>query len=49
MSSHLNSLFKSKAIKPIIGHKYKLEDAAKAQYDIINNTGTTGRLTLILN
>lgn len=49
MSNHINSLFKANAIKPIIGHKYKLQDAAKAQNDVINNNGTTGRLTLIVD
>lgn len=49
MSSHVNSLFRSNAIKPIAEHKYKLEEAAKAHNDVINNSGTTGRLTLLIN
>lgn len=48
MANHVNALFKCKAIRPVIGHKYKLEEAAKAQNDVINNTGTTGRLTLLV-
>lgn len=49
MSSHINALFKSQAIKPVLGKKYKLEEAAQAQNDVINNIGTAGRLTLIVD
>lgn len=48
MYSHINALLKKKCIKPIVEHLYKLEDAAKAQNDVINNPGTTGRLTLLV-
>jgi len=34
------------AFKPILGQKYPLEQAAQAHIDIIQNSGTTGRLTL---
>lgn len=49
MFSHLDALIKLKCVKPVVGTRYKLEEAAKAQYDIINNTGTTGRLTLLVD
>ena len=48
MYSHLNALFKNKSIKPVIGRLYSLKDADKAQDDVINNTGTIGRLTLVV-
>jgi NADPH:quinone reductase-like Zn-dependent oxidoreductase len=46
MYEHLNGLIKLGCIKPAIGKIYSLEQADQAQYDVINNSGTAGRLTL---
>jgi hypothetical protein len=46
MSSHLLALMNLKAIKPLLGKIYSLEEASQAQYDVINNSGTRGRLTI---
>ena len=48
MYNHLDALIKMKAVKPVIGKVYPIEDADKAQNDVINNNGTHGRLTLKL-
>jgi len=45
-SSLIESLMKLNAIKPYIGKVYPLEQASKAQYDVINNSGSMGRLAL---
>ena len=36
-------------IRPVLGNTYPLEDSAKAQSDLMNNTGSVGRLTLVVN
>lgn len=46
MYSHINALIENNCIKPAIGKVYPLKNASKAQHDVVNNTGTTGRLTL---
>ena len=46
MYSHLNALIKAKLIKPVLGKVYLLGEAAKAHHDVINNEGSSGRLTL---
>jgi len=46
MFSHLNALIKAGTIKPVLGKVYKLDEAAKAHHDVINNDGSSGRLTL---
>ena len=46
MNSHLYSLIKAGIVKPVLGKVYKLEEAAKAHHDVINNEGSSGRLTL---
>jgi hypothetical protein len=48
MYNHIAALIKLGMVKPIIGNRYPLEHASKAQYDIINNKGATGRLTLVI-
>jgi len=49
MYSHINALIKSNCLKPVIAKVYSLADAAQAQADVINNTGSLGRLTLTVN
>lgn len=49
MYSHINALIKSNCIKPVIGNTYPLDQAAKAQNDLMDNTGSIGRLTLVVN
>ena len=49
MNHHLSAMFKSNVIKPLIGRRYKLSEAGKAQHDVINNTGSGGKLTLIVD
>lgn len=46
MYSHINALIEANVLKPVIGTLYPLKNAAKAQYDIVNNNGATGRLTI---
>lgn len=46
MYSHLNALIQRDLVKPVIGKVYALEETDKAQNDVINNTGSYGRLTL---
>ena len=46
MYSHLNALIKQKIVKPVMGKIYSIQEANTAQNDVINNSGTTGRLTL---
>lgn len=46
MNSHLQALIKLKCIKPIIGKTFSLEEAAQAQSEVINNSGTFGRITI---
>lgn len=48
MFSHINELIKHNCVKPVVGKTYPLEETIKAHNDVINNTGTTGRLTLII-
>ena len=47
MYSHINALIKSNCLKPVLGKVYPLKEAAQAQADVINNTGSLGRLTLV--
>ncbi|CAF0822396.1 unnamed protein product [Brachionus calyciflorus] len=49
MYNHLDALIKQKSIRPVMGHFYSIQEANKAHHDVINNTGTTGRLTLRLD
>lgn len=49
MNEHLTALFKSQAIKPLTGNTYKLEETSKAHHDIINNSGTTGKIVLTID
>lgn len=49
MYNHLKALIQLKCIKPALAHLYPLEEAGKAQNDVINNTGATGRLTLVVS
>ena len=49
MFSHINALINFKVVKPVVGKIYKLEDASKAHYDVINNNGAAGRLTLLVS
>ena len=49
MYNHLNQMMKSNVITPLVGTKYPLSDASKAQNDVINNSGSSGRLTLIVD
>lgn len=49
MYSHLNALIRQKIVKPVMGKIYPIEEAHMAQHDVINNSGTTGRLTLKIN
>jgi NADPH:quinone reductase-like Zn-dependent oxidoreductase len=44
--NHLSQLLKMHCLKPIVGKCYNLREASSAHYDIINNRGTIGRLTL---
>lgn len=46
MYRHIYSLIKANCIKPVIGEVYPLKNASKAQHDIVNNSGATGRLTI---
>jgi NADPH:quinone reductase-like Zn-dependent oxidoreductase len=46
MEAHLGALMNIKALKPVLGKVYSLEEASQAQYDVINNSGTRGRLTI---
>ena len=48
MYNHMNALIKKNCVRPFIGTTYPLAEAAKAHHDVINNTGTTGRLTLLI-
>ena len=48
MYNHINALIKMNCIKPVIGTVYPLEQAAKAQTDLMNNNGSVGRLTLVV-
>jgi NADPH:quinone reductase-like Zn-dependent oxidoreductase len=48
MYNHINALIKMNCIKPVIGTTYPLEQAAKAQTDLMNNNGSVGRLTLVV-
>ena len=48
MFSHINELIKHNCVKPVVGKTYPLEETIKAHNDVINKTGTTGRLTLII-
>ena len=48
MYNHINALIKMNCIKPVIGTTYSLEQAAKAQTDLMNNNGSVGRLTLVV-
>lgn len=49
MYSHINALIKTGLIKPVIGNTYPLEESANAQKDLMNNNGSIGRLTLVIN
>ena len=49
MYNHINALIKLNSIKPVLGNTYSLENSAKAQLDLMNNTGSIGRLTLVVN
>jgi hypothetical protein len=46
MFNHIYALINLKCVKPVVGKIYPLEEAAEAQSDVINNTGSVGRLTL---
>lgn len=46
MYNHINGLIKLGAIRPVLGKTYRLEEADKAQHDVINNSGSVGRITL---
>ena len=46
MYSHINALIENNCVKPIIDKTYPLKNAAKAQHDVVNNSGATGRLTI---
>lgn len=46
MYNHIKALIEKKCLKPVIGQVYPLKNASKAQHDIVNNAGATGRLTL---
>jgi NADPH:quinone reductase-like Zn-dependent oxidoreductase len=48
MFEHINALIKQKEIKPVLGKIYPIEQIAIAHNDVINNSGTHGRLTLKL-
>jgi len=46
MNSHIQALIRNNCIKPVIGKVFTLEETAKAQSEVINNTGTYGRITI---
>jgi NADPH:quinone reductase-like Zn-dependent oxidoreductase len=45
-NAHLTDLIKQRIIKPVIGKIYDLADMAQAHAEVINNSGTTGRITI---
>ncbi|KAG8196027.1 hypothetical protein JTE90_028997 [Oedothorax gibbosus] len=49
MSTAVIKMCEEGIVKPVIDRKYALADAAKAHYDIINNSGAKGKLILIVN
>ena len=49
MHSHINELIKLKIIKPVVNKVYKLEETAKAHYEVINNKGALGKLTILID
>ena len=49
MNHHLSAMFSSNVLKPIIGGRYRLEEAGKAQHDVIESSGAAGRLTLLID
>jgi NADPH:quinone reductase-like Zn-dependent oxidoreductase len=46
INSYLQHGLKNGYLNPFIGRTYALEDAARAQTDIISNVGASGRLVL---
>lgn len=46
INAYLQQGLKGGYLKPLLGKIYSLEDAARAQTDVISNQGTYGRLTL---
>lgn len=46
INAYLQNGLKYGYIKPLLGQIYPLEQAAQAQTDVINNSGTCGRLTI---
>ncbi len=46
MNSHLQDLVQKNMIKPVLGQIYDLAHTAEAQAEVINNTGTLGRITV---
>lgn len=49
MYSHINELIKLNIIKPVLGKTFKLEEAAKAHHEVVNNDGSSGRLTILID
>jgi NADPH:quinone reductase-like Zn-dependent oxidoreductase len=46
MNSHLQALIKNNCIKPVIGKVFKLQETSEAQSEVVNNSGTFGRITI---
>ena len=46
VNAFLQNGLKHGYIKPLLGKLYPLEEASQAHIDIMQNTGTCGRLTL---
>lgn len=46
MNSHIQALIKHNLIKPVISKVFPLEKASKAQFEVIENSGTFGRITI---
>lgn len=47
MHSFLEAGMVSGWVKPYVGKEYPLEDVAKAHEEVINNSGTLGKIVLI--
>jgi NADPH:quinone reductase-like Zn-dependent oxidoreductase len=45
-NAYLQQGLKKGYLKPFLGKIYPLDEAAQAHTDIVNNSGTCGRLTL---
>ena len=48
MHSYLEKGAENGWLKPVVGREYKLDDAPQAHNDVINNSGTLGKLVLTL-